>query len=238
MYRLRAMIIGLAFIAAAQAVSVPARLDALADRLARTAEQLAAESYSGFDQRDVGNQADVEALFFAQQFSAGSALFRRMVLDRRPSIELRGAISILRNQLSSAYRYSFGRRYWQEIDRNLEEISRELGTGRRDPDDVIGGPRVTGRMRWRGTVDHEVQIVVQGSNAAPRTIAGLPVNNAVFNFTSPLPQRRVTVEVKKMRGRGSVEVIQQPARDNDFTAVILVRDPKGGADDYEFEVIW
>jgi uncharacterized membrane protein len=46
------------------------------------------------------------------------------------------------------------------------------------------------------------------------------------------------VELKKLKGRGTVEVIQQPARSNDFTAVIQILDPKGGADEYEFEIVW
>jgi len=31
---------------------------------------------------------------------------------------------------------------------------------------------------------------------------------------------------------------QQPSRDNEFTAVLQIRDPSGGAKDYEIEVTW
>jgi len=93
-------------------------------------------------------------------------------------------------------------------------------------------------MRWRGRVDNEVYVVVQRSNASIRTVAGSPVKNAGANFSSPLPRRAVSVEVKKLKGRGSVEVIQQPSRDNDYTAIIQIKDEKGEAADYEFELSW
>lgn len=38
--------------------------------------------------------------------------------------------------------------------------------------------------------------------------------------------------------RGEVCVLQQPTRDNDYTAVVEIRDPKGEARDYEIEVSW
>jgi hypothetical protein len=33
-------------------------------------------------------------------------------------------------------------------------------------------------------------------------------------------------------------VLQQPSRENDYTAVIQVFDPDGGADNYDLEVSW
>lgn len=214
------------------------RLEDLADRLARAAEGLASDSYRGFADRDRGNRADVEALYLVQQFSAGAALFRRMVADGRPDSELRDAADILSSQIRSSDRFSFGRGSWQEMERILGDIGRELNSGRSRRDDYNPGDRVVERMHWRGTVDEVVQIYVQGSGASPRSVKGAPVRNVTFNFTAPLPRRPANVEVRKLKGRGSVNVIQQPARDNDFTAVVEIRDTKGGAEQYEFELIW
>jgi hypothetical protein len=220
--------------------AVPARIDSLAERLARTAEDLAAECYTGFRDRDRGNRADVEALFLVQQFSAGASLFRRMVQDRRPDSELRDSLSILQDQIRGSNRFGFGRQVWQNMGRTLDDISRELGASRGRSDDYKPQPadRIAGRMRWRGVVDDTVQIFVQGSNANARAVKGTQVMNPYSNFTSPLPRQAVMVELKKLKGRGTVEVIQQPARSNDFTAVIQILDPKGGADEYEFEIVW
>jgi hypothetical protein len=39
-------------------------------------------------------------------------------------------------------------------------------------------------------------------------------------------------------GRGDVHVIQQPSRRNDYTAVVRVSDPRGGADAYRISAWW
>lgn len=214
------------------------RLEDLAYRLARTAEGLASDSYRGFAGRDRGNRADVEALYLVQQFSAGAALFRRMVADGRPDSELRDAADILSSQVRNSSRFGFARGTWEEMDRILEDIGRELNSGKSRRDESNPADRVVGRIHWRGTVDEQVQLYIQGTGASPRAVRGGPVRNANFNFTAPLPRRPVNVELRKLKGRGSVEVIQQPSRDNDFTAVVEIRDPQGGADEYEFELIW
>jgi hypothetical protein len=48
----------------------------------------------------------------------------------------------------------------------------------------------------------------------------------------------VTVRLTQKRGRGEIFIEQQPSRENDFTAIIRIRDSKGGASDYEFELQW
>lgn len=219
--------------------AAPGRLETLAGRLSRSADSLADEGYRGFVDRDRGNRSDVEVLFLAQQFSACANLFQRLVREDRPASELRDAAAILRNQVRASANFGFGRRAWQEMAQTLDEIDRELNVDRWDGGGSSLPPgRVTGRMRWRGRVDDRIQIYIQGSSATPRTVSGSPVTNANASFTSPLPQRAVGLELRKLKGRGSVEIIQQPSRENGFTAVIEVFDSKGGSEDYEFEVAW
>ena len=76
------------------------------------------------------------------------------------------------------------------------------------------------------------------SDVEPRALSGLPARATTFSFTSPLPRRAVDVRLEKKHGRGEIEIVQQPSRNNDFTAVVQIRDNKGGSDDYEFELIW
>lgn len=214
----------------------PDRLGSLAESLARTAEQLAADGYRGFVGRSRGTRADVDALFYAQQFSASASLFRRLVADDRPASELRDAAAVLQEQAQGATRFGFGRRTWQQMEATIGEIIMELG--RMAPAVPQRGARVIGRLRWRGRVDNEVLVSVQGSAATARAVAGAEVADSSFDFTSPLPQQELTVEVRKIKGRGSVEVIQQPSRLNGYTAVVRVVDSKSGRDNYEFELIW
>ncbi len=224
---------------AAPLYSAPGRLDSLVERLSRTSDTLASEGYRGFMDRDRGNRRDVEALFLVQQFNAGVGLFQRLVSERRPDSELRDSVSVLVDQARRSSSFGFGQRSWRDIQGTLDEIARELNAGRGGGfnDDGRGG-RVTGRMRWRGRVDDRTQIFVQGSSARPKVVSGSPVSNVQFSFTSPLPQRTLTVEVRKTKGRGSVEVVQQPSRGNSYTAVIEIYDSKGGSEEYEFELVW
>lgn len=93
-------------------------------------------------------------------------------------------------------------------------------------------------MTWRGRVDDEVEIFVRGDEVRVRTISGKPVGGERVSFSSPLPRRDIRVEIRQIRGRGSVEIIQQPERFNNYTAVIRIRDKRGGEDEYEFELTW
>ena len=87
-------------------------------------------------------------------------------------------------------------------------------------------------------MDGETQLLVRRSEVESRALSGLPASGITFNFTSPLPRRVVDVRLEKKHGRGDIEIVQQPSRNNDFTVVVEIRDKKGGSDDYEFELIW
>jgi hypothetical protein len=238
-------VLGMTFLLGLPVLATSSQLERLADRLANQASDLAARSYNGFNERDRGNRADVEVLYLTQEFSSGVTLLRQMVSDHRPESELRNAVQVLLEQARNSERYAFARPQWDEMQRDLWEIGRELNlqrfpgaeyeSGWRDNE---GNTPMNGRMHWRGRVDDGVYIAVQGGNATVRAISGDPVKKSSFTFTSPLPQRRVSVELKKLKGRGAVELVQQPSRDDDFTAVVQIRDDKGGSDEYEFELFW
>lgn len=218
------------------------RLDSLSEQLRTQAEDLASRSYSDYTESSFNNRGEVEALYLAQQFSASADIFRRMVRDNRRESELRDAASILSDLMARADRGSYRRNRWADVRRTLDDILRELnvgggggGGGWPRPDD---DGRTSGRVRWRGTVDDNVQLLIRDDRIEVRTIGGSVYENGTYNFTSPLPRRRLSVSVNKISGRGEVRVQQQPTRDNDYTAVVEIRDPKGEARDYEIEVSW
>jgi len=80
--------------------------------------------------------------------------------------------------------------------------------------------------------------LVRRSVVESRGLSGLPAHSITFNFTPPLPRRSADVQLKKNKYRGDTGIVQQPLRNHNFTAVDEIWDKKGGADDYEFEVIW
>jgi len=97
---------------------------------------------------------------------------------------------------------------------------------------------IRGRVFWKGMVDAKVQLIVKGDKIETKTVGGQPYPDGTYSFTAPLPDEAVRVGVTKTEGRGAVAVAQQPAADNDFTAIIEITDPKGGAKEYQLEIFW
>lgn len=93
-------------------------------------------------------------------------------------------------------------------------------------------------LRWWGRVDGRDILCIRRGTVWVVHEEGEPIVEADFRLERPLPAEPVTVTVRKLRGRGRVEVIQQPSRENNFTARILIEDRKSGSDRYEIEVFW
>jgi hypothetical protein len=221
------------------------QLRQLATALASETASFADSSYNDYTRafRNTGN--DIEAVMAAQQLAASAQLFNRMVNDRRRYEDLRQAFALLQNAARGAERNNFQRNRWYEVQRLMSDISREVNLGDGGNTGPInpfpfpdGGSSRSGRMTWRGRVDDDIRVVVRGGTAEVETIGGTPYYDAVTNFTNSLPSRRVNVSVVKRRGRGEVFMEQQPSRENGFAAVVRIRDPRGGASDYEFDLSW
>src|SRR5215211_7054526 len=220
------------------------RLNDLTDRLSREAQEFADSSYSNFVNNQRALRNDIEAVMMAHQFAGASRIFYRMVVDRRRNQDLRDAFDVLQNLARSIERSNVQRTNWYNIQRSLNDISRELnynspggggGGGGADqyPDTGRGG-----RMTWRGRVDDDVRIRIRGGSADVETIGGTPYSDSQSNFFNSLPSRRVTVRLTEKRGRGEIFIEQQPSRENDFTAVVRIKDTRGGASEYGFELTW
>jgi hypothetical protein len=216
------------------------RLSDLADRLSRDATDFADSSYNNFANNSRVLRNDIDAVMLAHQFAGASRIFYRMVVDRRRNQDLRDAFDVLQNLARSIERGNVQRSNWYNIQRSMNDISRELnynspggGGGDQYPDTGRGG-----RMTWRGRVDDDVRIRIRGGSADVETIGGTAYDNGQPNFFNSLPNRRVTVRLTMKRGRGEIFIEQQPSRENDFTAIVRIRDTRGGASDYEFELQW
>lgn len=213
------------------------RLNDLAARLSREAGEFADQNYSSYTNSFRNNRTDIEAVMLTQQFAASAQIFYRMVVDRRRNQELREAFDLLSQMARSVERNNLQRNSWFNIQRLISDIAREVssdsGGGGQYPDTGRGG-----RMTWRGRVDDDVRIRIRGGSADVETIGGTPYQDSQPNFFNSLPPRRVTVRLTNKRGRGEIFIEQQPSRENDFTAIVRIRDPRGGASDYEFELTW
>jgi hypothetical protein len=216
------------------------RLADVADRLSRDASDFADSSYSNFTNNSRALRNDIDAVMLAHQFAGATRIFNRMVVDRRRNQDLRDAFDTLQNLARSVERNNVQRTNWYNIQRSMNDISRELSYnggggsgGDQYPDTGRGG-----RMTWRGRVDDDVRIRIRGGSADVETIGGTAYYDGQPNFYNSLPNRRVTVRLTSKRGRGEIFIEQQPSRENDFTAVVRIRDTRGGASDYEFELQW
>ncbi len=220
------------------------RLSETAGRLAREANDFADSNYRSYTNSTRNGRTDVEAVMLTQQFSAAAQIFYRMVTDRRRTSELRDAFAVLQDLSRSVERNNLQRSTWYNIQRLISDLSREVdsggpgGPGGGGGDNQFPDSGRGGRMTWKGRVDDDIRITIRGGRADVETIGGTPYNDALPNFSSSLPPRRVSVKLTVIKGRGQVFLEQQPSRDNDFAVVVRVKDPKGGASDYEFELSW
>jgi hypothetical protein len=216
------------------------RLTDLADRLSRDSDAFADTTYSAYSNSLRSNRNDVEAVMVSQQFAGASRIFYRMVVDRRRNQDLREAFGFLQELARSVERNNQQRTAWFNVQRTMTDLARELN---QDTSDGGGGGQGPGggrggSMTWRGRVDDDVRIAIRGGQADVETIGGTAYNDSQPNFSGSLPSRRVTVRLTVRRARGQVYIEEQPTRENNFTAVIRIKDPRGGASEYEFELSW
>jgi hypothetical protein len=103
---------------------------------------------------------------------------------------------------------------------------------------TVDEPYQSGRVNWRGRVDNIVNITIYGSSVSSEATAGQPVSGEYFTIDGYLAASPGSVRVRKLKGRGNVTIVQQPSRENEFTAIVQVSDGDGGAGDYQLEISW
>ncbi len=92
---------------------------------------------------------------------------------------------------------------------------------------------------WTGRVDGRIRVIVEGGRAVSDVISGAPVAAESARFYRPLPARNnPDATVRKLRGRGRVEIVEYPSSRNGYRLVFEIDDPSGGAGQYEVEAGW
>lgn len=237
--RIRSVIVALALLLLTQTANAQFRqLDELANRLSNEAGAFAEANYNSYRNSFRTGRTEIDAVMLAHQFSGAAQLFSRLVNDRRRNQDLREAFQSLQDVARAVERNNLQRSLWFNVQRLMTDIGRELNFDESSDNQFPPGRPSSGRMTWRGRVDDDVRIIIRGGIADVETIGGTPYSNSTPNFTSSLPPRRVNVSLKVKKGRGEVFIEQQPSRENNFAAVVRIRDPRGGASDYEFELSW
>lgn len=109
---------------------------------------------------------------------------------------------------------------------------------------LIGQPRVMSQQQgselfeWNGQVDREVQVVMRGSNVWTNAVGQTERPRARTRSYSRLPNQDGQVAVQLLSGRGRVDVIQQPSRQNQYTTIVRIVDNQSGSGDYRLAAYW
>jgi hypothetical protein len=93
-------------------------------------------------------------------------------------------------------------------------------------------------FEWRGEVDREVRITMRGRELWTRDFGNEDLRRHREQVVGTLPREDGEVVVRLEDGRGNAEVVQQPAARNGYTAIVRIRDLRGGADRYHLSAFW
>ena len=136
------------------------------------------------------------------------------------------------------YRGRDNDRWDDRSDRDRDRNDRDRNRNDRDRNDR-NDRNGNGLLRWTGQVDDVSEIIINGGRVQYRTRTGAPIRSARYDLRgAPLPNREVNVSVGVQQGRGTVHVVQQPNRSNNYTAIIRVSDQRSGYGAYDLNVAW
>jgi hypothetical protein len=119
---------------------------------------------------------------------------------------------------------------------DFEVIERRGGRGRGDRG--RGGDYYShGSVTWVGKVDHDIKLVIYGSQLDFYVQSGKSYGPGRYSFTAPMP-RDARVTVQRIRGRNDITITEQPSGYNKNSAVIRITDSRGGSDQTEVVISW
>ena len=224
------------------------------DTIARNLSNKAQDAFNiASNQR---GQTPVELYVALSGFAGSARAYSQMAADVREEASLRSAAYRLVAQameidtLFGTSGVSNLRQAWRSVQENVALLSntyplvytysgsfRDTMT-RTTRATAIPASVTAGRFHWRGRVDGSDYIMLQGNQVSISHLEDRYIQDASYELPSPLPQQAVQARLTKLRGRGNIEIVRQPSADNRYTLTVLVEDPAGGDDLYEFEVVW
>jgi hypothetical protein len=96
-----------------------------------------------------------------------------------------------------------------------------------------------GRCEVRVWVDHLAELRMRGDGIFVRTVEGARSYDEGSACSQPIPYNSIRdFQVRQVAGRNRVNLVQEPNRMNNYTALFSINDEQGGGDHYAFEVTW
>jgi hypothetical protein len=217
------------------------------DTIARDLSDKAIEAWNAA--RSQRRDTPVDIYLALGGFSGAAQAYSQMAADRREESDLRlGARTLIAQarEIDALYDRMATERYqWPRAQEHVAKLSDYFNLGYQAPRRGRFGDSGRDRrgsneakFRWRGRVDGRDYIVVHGSSARIRHVENNNITEVSYDFFEPLPSRGLTVRLTKLHGRGTVQITEQPSSSNDYTLIVLIDDPSGGTDFYEFELSW
>ncbi len=97
----------------------------------------------------------------------------------------------------------------------------------------------SGTVAWSGVVDGLDEIVIGGGSAAVRHLSGAAMRDSRASFSAPVPRATVAVKLLATSGRGTIQIVQQPAATNGYTAIVRIDDSaQRGGQAHQFTLRW
>lgn len=108
------------------------------------------------------------------------------------------------------------------------------------PATATASQRQANQVTWRGEVDGTIDISLRHRTVQVNVVSGrsLRREHRDFRVDGFLPARALTVRLENAEGPGTVEIVQQPAEANNFTAVVRVSNPNPGRAEFRFTMAW
>jgi hypothetical protein len=211
----------------------------------------------GLNTSNVLTEGDLDLLLQASSFSNAAAWYQQATGTSRSDRSSTVAASILRSSaqrvdasLQNAQNNSQFAQQWASIQSDLNLIdpnnsndnNRGPNTGNNSvPNDdnnsgQISGP---GHFQWQGLVDGSDNITLRGYTVRMAHLTASNIQQATYQLSTALPFDNVQVNLRKVRGRGQIRLLEQPTASNNYTAVVQVNDQgDSGRGWYEFTLDW
>ena len=96
-----------------------------------------------------------------------------------------------------------------------------------------------GEFAFQGRVDGVTAFYIRSDQVRTQVFTGQRSRGERFAFSQPIPTRPLeSFQITDIRGRGKIELVEQPWEGNEYTAVVRIQDDSRGAADYAFRLVW
>jgi len=96
-----------------------------------------------------------------------------------------------------------------------------------------------GRFDLRVRVDGSVDFFIRAGEIRYQVRSGAPPRDEGSEYRKELPRgETLNLRLEQRDGRNPIRIVEEPSRRNNYTLVVSIDDPQGGADRYHGRITW